>query len=225
VRAQRAALPKDVPLIETVFTPLAILGEMVEGPEELRDALRSHPAAVRSALEAVTQTFEKFVRAVLAAGAEGIFLATVDWGAQRMLSAGEHREWSRPHDRRLLDAARGAPFNVLHVCKSRNLLTEVADYPVKAFSWDALDPTNLSLGAGLLKLRGAAMGGISYDTSLATADPERLGAEYSRGLEATGGRRWLVAPGCSIPPSTSPSNLEAVRDAVHATRLKEMPLP
>ena len=224
VAQARRSLPADVPLIETLFTPLAILGEMVESPQDLRLHMRTHPEPVRGALEAVTRTFTKWVGAVIEAGAEGIYLATVDWGSLNFLTPGEHREWSRPYDLRVLEAARGAPFNVLHVCKSRNLLLELADYPVRAFSWDALDPANPGLAGALHELRGAAMGGISYDSSLATADPERFEAEYRRGLDATGGRRWLVAPGCSIPPATAARNLEAVRDAVHSTRLKETPL-
>jgi uroporphyrinogen decarboxylase len=224
VRLTRAALPADVPLIETVFTPLAILGEMVETPQELRDHLRTQPELVRGALEAVTATFEPLVRAVLAAGAEGIYLATVDWGSRLLLTPDEVRTWGRPYDLRLLEAARGAPFNVLHVCKSRNLLFEMSDYPVSAFSWDALDPTNPSLAAALRVLSGAVMGGLSFDASLASADPERFVSEYHRALEATSGRRWLAAPGCSIPPASAAENLEAVRAAAHATRLKETPL-
>ncbi|MGH3055539.1 MAG: uroporphyrinogen decarboxylase family protein, partial [Gaiellaceae bacterium] len=158
------------------------------------------------------------------AGAEGIFLATVDWGSQHLLSADEYRQWSRPYDLRLLEAARGAPFNVLHVCKGRNLLFEMSDYPVSAFSWDALDPSNPGLAAALQVLSGAVMGGLSFDASLASADPERFTAQYHRALEATGGRRWLAAPGCSIPPGTAAVNLEAVRAASLATRLKETPL-
>jgi len=225
VRLARATLPADVPLIETVFTPLAILAEMTESTEELRGHMRTDADRVRGALEAVTSTFEKLVPSLLEAGAEGIFLATVDWGSLRLLSPGEYREWCRPYDLRLLEAARGAPFNVLHVCKSRNLLLELADYPVAAFSWDALDPTNPGLATALHHLRGAAMGGISFDASLATADPKRFAAEYARALEATGGRRWLAAPGCSIPPATAAENLEAVRAAALSTRLKETPLP
>ena len=224
VAQARRLLPAEVPLIETVFTPLAILGEMVETPEELRLHLRTHPQLVRGALEVVTRTFETLVRALIDAGAEGIFLATVDWGSLDLMTPGEYLEWGRPYDLRLLEAARGAPFNVLHVCKSRNLLLELADYPVSAFSWDAIDSTNPGLATALHRLRGAAMGGISFDASLATPDPERFEAEFRRGLDATGGRRWLVAPGCSIPPATAARNLEAVRDAVHSTRLKETPL-
>ncbi len=219
VRMLKGQLPREVPFVETVFTPLAVLGEMVEEPGELRLHLRTHPNAVRGALEAVTRTFERFVRAVLEAGADGIYLATTDWASRDLLTPEEYREWARPYDLRVLAAAAGAPFNVLHVCKRRNLLIECADYPVAAFSWDAVDPLNPTLADGLAHLRGAVMGGISYDDRLVRASSAEVVAEYRRALEMTRGLRWLAAPGCSIPPATPAAHLKAVREAVASTSL------
>src|SRR5262249_17510948 len=54
VRLVRRGLPPDVPLLATVFTPLAILREMVPDPGEVAEAMRGEPQAVRVALEAVT---------------------------------------------------------------------------------------------------------------------------------------------------------------------------
>lgn len=212
----RRRLDPGVPLIETVFTPLAILGEMVNEPGELRLHLRRNPHAVRGALEAVTATFEPFVRAVLEAGADGIYFATVDWASRDLLTPDEYREWARPTDLRVIGAARGAAFNVLHVCKRRNLLLELADYPVHAFSWAATDPLNPPLADALARLPGAVMGGISHDDALRQDRPDRALAEFRRALEVTGGRRWLAAPGCSIHPSTPASNLQAIRRAAQA---------
>jgi uroporphyrinogen decarboxylase len=214
----RRELPADVPMIETVFTPLAVLGEMVEEPGELRLHMRTHPNAVRGALEAVTATYEPFVKMLLAAGAEGIYLATTDWASRNLMSPEDYREWARPFDLRILAAAGGAPFNVLHVCKRRNLLFELADYPVSAFSWDATDPTNPTLADGLTRLPGAVMGGISQEEALRESDPERALAELRRGAQQTGGRRWLVGPGCSIPPAVPAANLKAVAVAVGSLR-------
>jgi uroporphyrinogen decarboxylase len=219
VRLLRRALPADVPLIETVFTPLAVLAEMVETPQELCAHLDSHPALVRGALEAVTATFEPFVREVLRAGADGIYLATVDWASADLLSAADYRTWARPWDLRLLSAAAGAPFNVLHVCKSRNLLLQLSDYPVAAFSWAATDPTNPSLTAALGQLSKAVMGGISQDEALQAKGTASVLTEYRAALQETRGHRWLVAPGCSIPPRTPAENLRTVREAVESTRL------
>jgi uroporphyrinogen decarboxylase len=212
-------LPRDVPFIQTVFTPLAVLGEMVEEPGELRLHMRTHPNAVRGALEAVTRTYERYVRAVMDAGADGIYLATVDWASRDLIEPEVHREWSRPYDLRILAAAGEAPFHVLHVCKRRNLLFECADYPVAAFSWAATDPLNPTLAEGLAKLPGAVMGGISFDDQLVRASAHEVAAEYRRALEQTGGRRWLAAPGCSIPPATPAALLTAVKEAVLSTRV------
>jgi len=215
VRMLRERLPRDVPMIETVFTPLAILAEMVEEPGVLKLHMRTHPDIVRAALEVVTATFEPYVAQVIARGADGIYLATTDWASKTWMTAAEYREWARPHDLRLLAAAAGAPFNVLHVCKPKNLLFELSDYPVQAFSYDATDPSNPTLDQALARVSGAVMGGISHEGALQSG-VEAVTAEVRRGFEQTGGRRWLVAPGCSIPPRTPAVHLESVRAAVDA---------
>jgi uroporphyrinogen decarboxylase len=214
VRLMRRALPADVPLIETVFTPLAVLGEMTDVPATLRAHMNEAPDLVRGALESVTRTFERFVPAVIEAGADGIFFATVDWGTRDFITADELRSWSRPYDLRVLKAASSAPFNVLHVCKGNNLLSEFADYPVRAFSWAATDPTNPTLAQALHLTNAAVMGGIDQDQALQAADAAPALAHLRRAQEQTGGVRWLAAPGCSIPPTTPAANLRALRDAI-----------
>ncbi|MGH7731400.1 MAG: uroporphyrinogen decarboxylase family protein [Candidatus Eiseniibacteriota bacterium] len=216
----RRALP-EVPLLATVFTPLAVLAEMTEVPSELRDHMRSHPDLVRRALEAVTATYERFAPALIAAGADGIYLATTDWASRDLMSPEDYARWARPGDLRILAAVRGAPFNVLHVCKGRNLLVELADYPVCAFSWDATDPSNPTLAEGLARLPGAIMGGISQEGALMDADPGRAIAEFRRGLELTGGHRWLVGPGCSIPPTAPATTLAALAAAIRTTQIPD----
>ena len=63
----------------------------------------------------------------------------MDWASKNLMSA-ESRVGA-PVDL-ACSCREAAPFNVLHVCKRRNLLLEFADYPVQAFSYDAADPTN-----------------------------------------------------------------------------------
>ena len=220
VRLLRAGLGPGVPMIQTLFSPLSVLREMVKDPGDVRSHLHSHPDQVRGALEAVTQTITPLARAFLDAGADGIYFATVDWASRDLLTPEEYAVWGRPYDLRVLGAARGAWFNVLHVCKSRNLLLELRDYPVSAFSWAATDPTNPSLADGMRAISsGAVMGGITHEELARKSGSDFFITEYHRGLEQTGGRRWLVAPGCSIPPTTPPAHLRAVKDAVEATRL------
>ena len=213
VRTLRAALPADVPLLQTVFTPIAILAEMTEPPVALRDLLAVEPARVERALEAVTRTFERYVAAVMRAGADGIYLATVDWGSRSLVTPELLRRWSRPYDLRLLAAAGASRYHMLHVCKGDAVLSEFADYPVGAFSWDSTAPGNPSLIEGLALVQGAVVGGIGHETELQRG-PEAAISAYRRAFEATGGRRWMFAPGCSIPPQTPEATLAALRDEV-----------
>ncbi len=217
VRQLRAQLPAEVPILATVFTPLAILGELTEPPTVLRDHLASAPDQVAGAIETVTRVYERYVPELMRAGADGLFLATVDWGCRAYVSPDDLRRWSRPYDLRLLAAAGPSPYHTLHVCKGDNLLFEFADYPVGAFSWDATAPGNPSLAEGLARLPGAVMGGIAHEGALQESGPAAALAQYRRALEETGGRRWLAAPGCSIPPTTPEGNLAALRDEASRT--------
>jgi uroporphyrinogen decarboxylase len=216
IRHVRRGLPDDVLLIETVFSPLSVLTYLSADPQAVQTMMAHDPGAVTTALDAITRTFEDFVPRALHAGADGIYFATVHWAtSERGWTPEEYREFALPFDRRVLAQAKGAPFNVLHVCKPKNLLFELSDYPVQAFSYDATDPSNPTLDQALARVSGAVMGGISHEGALQSG-VEAVTAEVRRGFEQTGGRRWLVAPGCSIPPRTPAVHLESVRAAVDA---------
>ena len=217
IRRVRAGLPDDVLLVETVFSPLSVLTYLSENVNAVERAIAREPNAVHHALEAVTRTFEDFVPRALAAGADGIYFATVHWAtAERSWSAEEYRAFATPFDRRILARAAGAPFNLLHVCKPRNFLPALVDYPVAAVSWDPTAAGNLDLGAGQAVVPGAVIGGIGHDDALVAADDTLALAQLERGFALTGGRRWIVAPGCSIHPQTRPERLDALREAVLA---------
>jgi uroporphyrinogen decarboxylase len=224
IRLVRRGLPPDVLLLETVFSPLAIAADLAESPETVLAHLREDESAVRGALEAITGTFRGFARAALAGGADGLFFATVEWGSRDLVSSAEHARHGRPFDLAVLEAARGAAFNVLHVCRHHNRLGELADYPVHAFSWDPAAPGNADLAGGLRIVPGAVMGGIAPEGALQAAGPAGVLAELEAGFAQTGGRRWIVAPGCVIPPTTPPENLSAIRRAL-ADRSADEPQP
>ncbi|MGH7726501.1 MAG: uroporphyrinogen decarboxylase family protein [Candidatus Eiseniibacteriota bacterium] len=215
IRLTRKLLPADVLLVETVFSPLAVVADLAKDPKSVEQHLKEDPAAVRGAVEAVTRTFEDFVPQALAAGADGIYFATVEWATRdRGWSPADYRAYASPFDLRVLARAHGSPMNVLHVCRPRNFLPALTDYPVAAFSWSATEDGNLNLREGLERIRGAAIGGIGHeDALLASTDAPAL-AQLDAGFAQTGGRRWIVAPGCSIDPHTPPERLEALREAV-----------
>jgi uroporphyrinogen decarboxylase len=203
----------DGDYIQTVFSPLSVIGRLADSNlEAVRRWMDDEPALLRSALEAVTETLAGYSRASLRHGASGIFFATTDWGTTNILTSDLYREFARPYDLAVLDAVRGAELNVLHVCKTNNLLADLLDYPVHAFNWADREEGNASLAEIAAKTDRAVMGGVSRAT-LADAGPADAAAQVHDAME-TGGRRLLIAPDCSVSPLAPAANLDAVREAL-----------
>lgn len=208
-------LAGEVPFVQTVFSPLAVIGRMANGDiEAVRGWMREAPQALHGALSAVTESLAAYAAACLEVGADGIFFPTVEWGTYNHATAEEYNEFARPYDLRVLKAAEGGWFNILHVCRPNNMLDILLDYPVQAFNWASAQEGNASLAEGLEKTERAVMGGVDQTGALLRGSPEEVTAEVREALRQTGGRRFLLAPGCSIFPQTPEANLRAAAQAV-----------
>ena len=208
-------LKEGLPFIMTVFTPLSIAGRLTGSEELFLHHLHEHTDKVNHALEVITETFIKFGRACLERGVSGLFYATTSWATSDRLTEKEYLTFARPYDLRLLNALPAAEFHVLHVCRRKNLLHAVKDYPVHAFSWDPRGEGNPSLAKGKAVVGGrAVIGGILQDKSLAQASPILLAAEIEGMRVAMVEKGWMLGPGCTFPPETPEANLRAIRNAV-----------
>jgi uroporphyrinogen decarboxylase len=203
----------EAPFVQTVFSPLAVMTRLTGATANVQGILRDNPRELLGALEAVAGTLAAYARECLSAGAAGIFFATVEWGAAANISAEEYDTFARPFDLQVLDAVRDAPFNVLHVCRAGNHLLRLLDYPVAAFHWDNRAPGNPSLKEVSSRTAVALMGGVSHDRTLGSAPPEQVFAEARAAIAETAGRRFLLAPNCSVEPAVPPANLRALVEA------------
>lgn len=203
------------PFIQTVFSPLSVLGRLAGpgGAATVRGWMETEAPALEAALGAIAETLSEYAARCLEAGAAGIFFATTEWATRNTLSPQLYARFGRPFDLRVLAAVQGAEFNVLHVCRSHNFLPELLDYPVHAFNWADREPGNLSLEEAQARTPKAVMGGVSQVT-IAQGTPGEVSAQVRQAIAATGGRRLLIAPGCSISPQTPAANLRAAREAL-----------
>jgi uroporphyrinogen decarboxylase len=208
-------LKGQVYFIHTIFSPLSVAKYLVGNKfEPVQTSIEDNPGALRQALEVITDTFIAYAQATLEAGASGIFYATTGWASTDKLTEDRYRAFGVEYDLRLIDVFKQAPFNVLHNCGEHIMFDLLAEYPVHAISWAATLPTNLNLADGLDRTSKAVMGGISEKATLVKGSAQQVADEAHAALELTGGRRFLLAPGCSIPPATPKENLEAVVQAV-----------
>lgn len=213
LRAIRAAVGPDVPIIWTIFAPLMVLPFLVRGGKPRALALlRSDGDAVARALGAIAETLAEYAAACLAAGADGLFYAT-NVATRALISAEECRRFQRPFDRTVLAAVQRAPFNLLHVCGDDTWFDEFADYPVTAFSW-ALGPGNPSLADGHKRTGRAVVGGLPAKPQIASMTDAALVNDARAAIDAMGARWLLLGPGCSINPDTRESLLQAVGSAL-----------
>jgi len=210
---RRVIREKDAhtPVIVTMFNPLAMAAYLA-GDELFLAHLRQYPERVFSALNALTETSARFARACIEEGADGIFLST-RFASYEMMGADEYRQFGRPADLTVLEAAGGGWLNVLHLHGQHLMFRELADYPVQAVNWhDRTSGIDLLTAAELFP--GALMGGVEQLGLLQTGSPNDVTTQAQEAITAMNGRRLILSTGCTYPLGVPEANLLAMRRAV-----------
>ena len=202
----------DIPIIETVFSPISQAKNLIGGGLEIVH-LRRHRAELQRALDVIAETTVRFVRAALEAGADGIFYAMQRASAD-FLSEQEYREVGRPLDLRILEAAQGATFNLLHLHGLHTYFDMVADYPAHALNWHDRD-TGPSLAEGARRFPGLVVGGLSQ-RDMIEGTPQSVSALAGAASESLGGRRLCLSTGCVMQTVTPWGNIRVLRAAADA---------
>jgi uroporphyrinogen decarboxylase len=212
------ALGPDVPVLQTVFSPISVAGYLVgkDKRRAVRD-LRRDPGAVLPALERIADAMIDFSRRSIEVGAAGVFYAISGYASAGMMTSEEYDRWLFPIDLRILEALPPeAWFNVLHLCRGRLHFDLARRLPVQVVSWSIHDPGNPGLAEGRELSGKAVMGGLGQRTTLYRGTAEEVTVEARSALRDTGGTGLLLAPGCSVPPGARTTNLLAMMSAVAA---------
>ena len=211
----RDRLGPTTPLVVTVFSPITEARRFAGGPEAIHEHLVQNPADVHGALGVLAGNLSAYCRALLDAGADGIYYA-LQGIADGWLSESEFREFARPYDFQVLNACSAGWLNVVHLHGGSNLMVDLGlDYPCSVVSWE-----DRQTGVRLDKLREklgtkAAMGGIDERGAIARGDIADLTREIRDALDQTdGGRHLILAPGCSVPDDIDEEHLRQARRAV-----------
>lgn len=231
VRKVRAGIG-DAHFVQTVFTPLSVLGFLVARPEPhsaenavqahadgVRQMIRENPSGAHAALQNIAATLAGYAAAAVDAGASGLFFAIVKLARKDLLSEAEYETFGKPYDLQVLQAVQGAPFNMLHVCGPAVYFDLVADYPVHAINWAAVGQDNLTIGEALNRTGKAVIGGVDEDGVLQTGTPEAVERAAVEAIRASGGRRFLLSPGCGTSMQVPAANLHAMRRAADTAAL------
>lgn len=213
LRETRAQLVEDVPIFQTIFSPLTIAQKLADGAAV--EHLRAHPDELRPALDVIAEVTAAMARASYEAGADGIFFAT-QLADFETLDLAEYRTFGLPYDLAVIDAAKAANpdgWTLLHLHGEAPMFELGATYPVDILNWhDRHAPPDLA--SGQRQSRRAVAGGLN-ERRIIDAGPDAAAAEARDAIAATHGRGLFVTPGCVIPVATPDETVAAVVAAVH----------
>ncbi|HEX6487900.1 MAG TPA: uroporphyrinogen decarboxylase family protein [Candidatus Dormibacteraeota bacterium] len=209
-------LGPDVPVIQTVFSPLTVAAYIAgKEPDRVVRELKKSPELIRPALGVIADVMTVFAARSVSAGAAGVFFAISGYASADRMTEEVYRRDVLPYDLQVLEALpERAWFNVLHLCGGRIHHAIAADLPVQVISWSISNRGNPGLREIRERYRKAVMGGLRQRTTLVGGPPSAIKNEARAAIEETdGGRGLLLAPGCSVPPRASESNLKAMMAA------------
>ena len=156
--------------------------------------LAEAPDALARALDSITETLANFARNCLAAGADGIYLSVRDdWVDTPENGSGVYDRLVRERDLRILTAASGGAFNVLHVCGTPLDFARFGGYPVHAINWaDRIGGPPIADVAP--RLRPAICCGIDNLGTLISGTPDDVQREVADAVQQAAGGQLSSRP-------------------------------
>lgn len=208
----REGVGADVPVLQTIFSPLTIANKLSNGL--VIEHLRSHPDAVHEALEAIRRVTIDVTRASLGAGADGVFFAS-QCATSDMVTRDEYDEFGVAYDRPVVAAAReaGSTFTMIHIHGDNTFFDVLAGYDGDALNWH-----DRRVGPSISEVLGDYPGyglvaGID-EKGIAAMSADDVARQVQDARQAAADRRLLVGPGCVILVATPEENLKAAVQAV-----------
>ena len=205
------ALGSDIPVLQTVFSPLSQAKNLV-GKNQLLAHLRLYPEAVHEGLKTISETTIRFVEAILDSGVAGIFYA-VQHAQYGLLSEAEYREFGEEYDRQVLQPAEDFWLNMLHLHGVDVMFDLFRDYPIQVINWHDRE-TPPSLGEAQKRFDGVLCGGLRREETMVLGTPQDVAAEARDAIQAADGRRFILGTGCVTPITAPYGNLMAARKVV-----------
>ncbi len=211
LRAIVERLGPDVPVIETIFSPLAQARKLA-GEETVLVHMRQYPDALHAGLKTITESTILFIEALKDTGIAGIFYA-LQFAQYGKISRLEFQEFGKWYHLQVLENTKDFWLNVLHLHGNDVMFDQVADFPVQVINWHDQE-TFPSLSEAQERFEGVVCGGLKQWQTMVLGTPEQVRAEAEAAIKATDGRRFILGTGCVTPITAPHGNLLAARQSV-----------
>ncbi|MDM8528102.1 uroporphyrinogen decarboxylase family protein [Anaerolineales bacterium HSG24] len=196
----------DAPFLMTVFTPLTIAYQLAG--ENLFRHLSDTPTDVHIGLATIAETISRFAKAVIDAGADGIFFVSQAADTTKF-DAESYQTFGVRYDLIALERVKVEPVPLVLHLEGNNIDFKIANqYPVHAVSWRH-SGQNSSIKEALTLTNKTLMTGLN-SSILEQGSPAEIFTQIRHATKMTGGQRLILAPTNVLSPQTPDENLQAI---------------
>ncbi len=225
----RKGLGDQVPIIQTLFSPLCILtflsghnpypgapAPINRSASELNRLLKENPTGVLQALEIITNVLLEYIDLTLNTGIDGFFYSLFGHGNITELRANDYEKFSLPFDQILFDAIhKKKGVTMLHTCGSYANPERFAAIPhVDILHWADNDPGNPSLQPATWLKDKIPAGGVDQRLFSSTETRE-ITLQAQRAIQQRANAPLILTAGCGLPVETTEAALWALRKSVY----------
>jgi uroporphyrinogen decarboxylase len=204
VRKMAEAIGRTHSVLGWVEGPLAVYADL-RGVESMFLDLVDNPPMYLKAAEIIIENQIRFARAQVVAGAD---MVGVGDSVASLISPRMYQRFVLPFEKRLFDAIHEAGAAVkLHICGDiRNTIRFMGQTGCDIIDADwmvALDEARAAIGA-----KTTLAGNFDPSAILLQGTPQEVADAARRNIKM-GGRRFILQPGCEVPPGTPEANIRA----------------
>jgi uroporphyrinogen decarboxylase len=207
----RAGLGGQAYYVETIFNSWTV-AEKLSSPDEVRRLKDENPTALLAALDVITQSEINHAKKALTGGAAGILLAVANPN-RKGLSPADYAKFSAPYDARILDATSGARLNILHLHAEPEYIDQFVGFKAPVLNY-SLHVSGIPFAEARRKFSAVLFGGID-EVHYRTLTKQELQAQW-HAAAAAAGKKFFLAPGCSVPNDSTPAELIRLPELVGA---------
>lgn len=172
--------------------------------KSLHELQQQNPDAWHSALEAITQSTLNHIRHIKNIGESGALVSIFN-AESKFGSVEDYKRYSRPYDKRVLDALADTKLTILHLhYLERPYLDQFKDFnaPVLQYSVKTSGIPSAEVRKRYSQPIAGGVDEIDYE-KLTTVEIRDQWTEARK----QAGARYIAAPGCSVPNNSTPEEL------------------
>ena len=212
-----AEIGTEAYIVPSIMGPLNSAGQ-IRGVETLMMDFFDRPEFVHDLLQFTTEMGIRYGKALLDAGAHGIFIGEA-MCSPAFISPAFYRQFVLSHEKRLIEVLLryGAESTILHICADTTPIME--PYAVETgttivdLDWQ-VNVAGILDSPEMRQAKTLVRGNLDPARELLTGTPKDVMAASRKLIESVGkNTRFILGPGCAMNPDSLPENCRAMVEA------------